>query len=48
MLYVLAGVLGVSLPHDILLYWLDVALYALIVFSSSSHNNSILPVFSPS
>ena len=38
LLYVLA-VLGLSLPEDILLYWLDVAWYALIVFSSSNHNN---------
>ncbi|MCC7702190.1 histidine kinase [Janthinobacterium sp. GW460P] len=38
LLYVLA-VLGFSLPQDILLYWLDVAWYALIVFSTSSHNN---------
>ena len=38
LLYVLA-LLGFSLPQDILLYWLDVAWYALIVFSTSSHNN---------
>ena len=38
LLYVLA-VLGLSLPEDILLYWLDVAWYALSVFSNSSHNN---------
>ena len=37
LLYVLA-VLGLNLPEDILLYWLDVAWYALIVFSTSSHN----------
>ncbi|PKV45406.1 histidine kinase [Janthinobacterium sp. 61] len=38
LLYVLA-LMNFSLPQDILLYWLDVAWYALIVFSSSNHNN---------
>ncbi|MEG2031383.1 MAG: histidine kinase [Janthinobacterium sp.] len=38
LLYVLA-LIGVNLPQDPLLYWLDVAWYALIVFSTSSHNN---------
>lgn len=45
LLYVLA-LLGLSLPQDILLYWLDVAWYALIVFSTSSHNNLFFLFFS--
>jgi len=38
LLYILA-LLGVTLPQDMLLYWLDVAWYALIVFSTTQHSN---------